>query len=87
MNEHIVELTQTGWSANHPVGCGDLMACPVTLACMALDAAPKIGRYFAEAQGNFLALSDGKVPLEIQGTSRRTSHRFTARPNERRPGG
>jgi hypothetical protein len=79
--QHIVELDNVGWSVNHPLWCsGNLLDCPVTQLCQNMPKPPKTGRYWgsAEVKGDRYILNLGEaVPMEIQGTSRRTSYHFT----------
>jgi hypothetical protein len=81
--DHIVELDKIGWSVNHPLWCGgNLLDCPMTQLCQAISTPPKVGRFWGSAvrkgQNYHLELGD-VVPMEIQGTSRRTAYHFASK--------
>jgi len=81
ITRHIAEFTERGWDLIHPLNCpANLLECPVTELCRDLRAAPKTGRFWADAvrrgKEHKLVLGD-PVPRDIQGTSRKTGHHFT----------
>lgn len=46
MTNHIGVFNDKGWEVIHTLGCpGDLLQCPITVACQELEAPPKIGWY------------------------------------------
>lgn len=87
MIEHLVELTETGWSASHPMWCDDPLGCQLTQAFQALTNVPKEGRFWAGVtllRGRYVVELGGAVPLEIQGTTKKTAGSYTV--TGRRPG-
>lgn len=91
ITEHIAETDNVGWSVIHPIRCpGNLLECPVTQIFREMtgleDAGGVAGRFWAytEQKGNQVVLVLGdRVPLEVQGTSKKTGHTFL--PSRKRP--
>ena len=80
--QHLVEITQESWSISHPAWCGsDPLACTLTRAFKAYTSAPKEGRFWAavsEVRDRYVVELGAAVPMEVQGTSKRTAARFAS---------
>lgn len=87
---HLVEFTETGWAASHPMWCDDPLGCMLSQLLRAYTSAPKEGRFWAAVstvRDRHVVELGAVVPMEVQGNSRRTAGSYALVPERRVPGG
>jgi hypothetical protein len=90
MIAHLVEFTETGWAASHPMWCDDPLGCMLSQLLRAMTRAPRTGRFWGApltVRGTYVLELGAVVPMEVQGNSRRTAGSYALVPERRVPGG